>query len=342
MAGSDTRSLKREQMRILGIAEGFYESSVLSALLKLGLFDLIGEGTSSVTELAAELSTRPETLVRLLNAGAVIGLLETVDGETFAVSPACQSILLRSAGKNYLGSWILNLSYMRDAVSRLDEAVLASAPPVDLHSDLRQGVERTREFILAMHNYAALRGDGLARFLDTSGAGTMLDVGCGPGTYSWLLGQANPDLELHLLDLPEVLEVAKEVEGSYVLSNPVHYHPADARHDDIPGRYDLVLLSNVLHMLGEEHSRKLLARLYGAVNPGGSVVVQAQFFDDDRRGGRWPVMVDLQLLCLTTDGRNHSVAETTEWLEEAGFTDVELSGMGLLNTNRFLRARRSE
>lgn len=340
MGGPAARSIKREQMRILGIAEAWYESSVLSALLKLGLFDLIGEGEVSVQELADKLSAQPETLRRLLRGGAVIGVLESADGERFTVPPAAQSILLRSAGRSYLGNWILNLDYMKEAMARLDEAVLTSAPTDDLQTDLSEGADRTREFILAMHNYAALRGDGLPRALDTTGVTSMLDIGCGPGTYSWLLGQANPELELHLLDLPEVLDVAKEVEASYSLTNAVHYHPADVRSDDIPGSYDLVLLSNVLHMLGPEESRKLLARLHDVVQPGGSVVVQAQYLDDDRRGGRWPVLMDLQLLSMTPAGKNHSVEETKGWLAKAGFVDVEHSSMGLLNTNSLLRAHR--
>jgi hypothetical protein len=76
------------------------------------------------------------------------------------------------------------------------------------------------------------------------------------------------------------------------------------------------------------------------VKPGGSLVIQAQYLQDDRRGGRWPVFLDLIQLCITRHGRNHSVAETRGWLEEAGFTQVEHRSMSVYNTNSFLRGYR--
>jgi hypothetical protein len=93
-------------------------------------------------------------------------------------------------------------------------------------------------------------------------------------------------------------------------------------------------------MLGEQESRKLLQRLSRSVAPGGSLVIQAQFLRDDRLGEWWPVMIDLIHLCTSAEGRNHTVAETQAWLEEAGFSDVEYSPMTLLNTNSFLRGYR--
>lgn len=168
----------------------------------------------------------------------------------------------------------------------------------------------------------------LADYLDTNGCTTLLDLGCGPGTYSFSLGLANPGLELHLLDLPEVIQVAREIQKRYPVKNGIHYHE---------GSYDLVLVSNSLHMLGAEGSRELLARLYAAVNPGGSVVVQAQFLDENRLGRRWLILLDLIQLCITPCGRNHSAGETKGWMEAAGFQDIEICDMGLLNTNSFLR-----
>jgi len=116
-----------------------------------------------------------------------------------------------------------------------------------------------------------------------------------------------------------------------------HYLPLDALNDDIPGTYDIILVSNMLHGLGEHASRELIRRLFSSVNPGGSLVIQAQYLRDDRLGGRWPVFLDLIQMCVTENGRNHAPAETKRWLEEAGFKNVQFCGMTLLNTNSYLR-----
>jgi SAM-dependent methyltransferase len=336
------RTVKRDQIEVLSVAEGFLQSSVLFALLKLRVFESIDRGSKTVQELAAELHARPETLARLLNAGVVLKLLESKDGSSFRVAPACRTVLLPSAGEHYLGDWILNLDHFRVALATLDEAILESQPTIDPSSYVGADKKNTREYALAMHNYAALRGKELADFLDTSSCESMLDLGCGPGTYSFHLGMRNPGLRLHLLDFPGILEIAKEVRTRYPLKNEIHYLPQDALKDEIPGSYDIILVSNTLHMLGEQACRELIKRLYTSINPGGSLVIQAQYLDDDRLGGRWPIFLDLIQLCTTSKGRNHSVGETKRWLEEADFRDIEFCSMTLLNTNSFLRGYKAD
>jgi SAM-dependent methyltransferase len=333
---SDTAIL-RSQVEVLSIAESFFQSSVLFALAKLRVFELIGEGERTLEELGAALGAQPETLARLLTAGVALNLLETEKGSSFRVAPVARPVLLPSSGNSYLGDWIRNMDFFRSALSGLDDAVMNSGPTVDPASHLGADKQRTRQFAMAMHNASSFRGKELAHFLDTKGANALLDLGCGPGTYAFCLGLKNPGLRLYLLDFPETLEVSKEIQATYSLQNEVHYLPLDAAQDEIPGSYDLILVSNTLHMLGEAASRQLIQRLYASINKGGSLVIQAQFFRDDMPRQRWPIFMDLIQLCTTVQGRNHSVGETQRWLEEAGFCNLEFRSMSPFNTNSFLR-----
>jgi SAM-dependent methyltransferase len=327
-----------DQLQVLSVAEGFFQSSVLFALLRTHVIEHIGEGTASLTELAGKLGARPETLARLLHAGVALKILESEDGQAFRLAGPFRSVLPLSAGMYYLGDWLRNLEYFRDVLAHLDEAVRTSSPVAAFVEDARGQRAHTRQFTLAMHNYALLRGRELVRFLDTTGCHTLLDVGAGPGTYGFYLAEANPALQLYLVDLPEVLEVAKDVAASFRINQPVTYLGLDLSVDDIEGAFDIVLVSNTLHMLGEAESRRLLSRLYPLVSHGGSLVVQAQYLDDNRLGPRWPALLDLIQLCITDSGRNHTVGETRAWLEESGFTEVEYVPMTLINTNSLLRA----
>jgi SAM-dependent methyltransferase len=331
------RIAKRMQMEILSVAEGFFHSSIIFALLKLRIFESIDQENKTLQELAVELDVRPETLARLLNAGVALKLLESKDGVNYKMTPACRAVLAPSAGDHYLGDWIRTMEYFCLPLLKLDKAVMKSGPTIDPSTHFGKDKESTQNFTRSMHNYASIRGKELADFLITDGCRSLLDLGCGPGTYAFHLGMRNAGLELFLVDHPLVLETAKEIQRKYALKNSVHYLPLDVLEDDIPGSYDIILVSNILHGLGERASRALIKRLYNSVNHGGALVIQGQLLRNDRLGGRWPIFLDIIQLCVTEEGRNHTPDETRDWLEEAGFKNIKLSTMTLLNTNSFLR-----
>ena len=147
-------------------------------------------------------------------------------------------------------------------------------------------------------------------------------------------------MSLTLADLPPVLEIAREIRASLDIENSVSYLPLDLSREEIPGSYDLVLASNVLQCFEDVTRQELMKRIYGAVRPGGSVVVQAQHLNANRQSGRWAVYVDLNLLCTTNHGRNHTVEDTTRWLEEAGFVDNTACRMSIFGTTSFVRGYR--
>ncbi len=330
------RDLANKQVELLSIAQGFLPASALFALLRLGIFERISDSGKSVDELAAATGAQPEHLARLLNAGVMLGLLETDDRIAYRVTADYQPLLVASDEPGYLGHWLRFMESWYEPFATLDQAVRDGGRTNMYTHD--QAI--IRQNTLAMHNFASVRGKELTKFLNTDGCRTMLDVGCGPGTYSFELGLSNPELRLNLLDLPAVLEVTREVQGKYELTNEIQYLPQDLSTGAVPGSYDLVLVSNALQAFDETKIRSLLRQMYAAVNPGGSLVVQAQYLADDHLGPRWPIFVDLGCLCFTSGGRNHSMAETRRWLEETGFRDIEESRMSLFNTNSFLRAYR--
>ncbi len=337
LAGQTIDHTIRDQISVLNIAEGFFNSGILFALLKLRIFELIGEGERSVDELAVAIGANPVTLMRLLNAGVVLNLLENRPERKYRLTSITRSTLLPTVHEGHIGGWVQNLAYFQMAMSNLDAAVLNSGPTIDPSRHLGSDQQQTENFILAMHDYAALRGKELAQYLDTSGCESLLDLGCGPGTYGFNLGLVNPDLKLYMADLPGVLRVAKLVQEKFLIHNEIQYIPIDILSDEIPGQHDIVLASNVLHMLGHEASHKLIKQFYESVKPGGSLVIQAQFLRDDMMGNRWPVLLDLIQLCITTSGANHSVEQTRSWMEEAGFQRLEFCSMSLLNSNSYLR-----
>lgn len=149
----------------------------------------------------------------MLNAGALFRILEHGEDGSFAVSHAYHAMLLPGRGPFFMGDWVLNLEYFRDALDQLDQAVLTSKPQATYIEDAKTRHEHTRLFTKAMHNYALFGGRDLAGHLETTGCHSLLEIGAGPGTYSFHLAEANPELRLTLADLPKVFEIAREMPG---------------------------------------------------------------------------------------------------------------------------------
>lgn len=332
------RSIGRRQVEALHIAEGFLDAHVLFALVDLGVFDRLAEGSRDADELAAETGTKAEPLARLLNAGVALGLLSVKDGR-YANSDFADDVLPADA-PGHLGDWIGWMARLGERFPRLAEAVRTGQPVEDPGLHLGGDPAFTRDFVMGMHDYARLRGSEVVDRVDLSGVRRMIDVGGGPGTYAAMFARAWPQLEVTVFDLPEVVSIARENLEAEGLTDRVRTVAGSYLQDDLGEGYDAAFLSDVLHQEDRETAVSLLRRVHGALRPGGRIVVQGMYLNEDKVSPRWPAMVSLILLVTYGAGRVYTVAETIQMLEAAGFRDPEHQRMSLLNVNSLVLAER--
>jgi 16S rRNA G1207 methylase RsmC len=98
-----------------------------------------------------------------------------------------------------------------------------------------------------MEAYARTRGVEMADHLDFSEGGTLLDLGCGPGTYSLAILERNPKMRATLLDLAGAIAEAKRIVAARGCGDRVEFVAADAMAYSPAHTYDAVLMSNMLH-----------------------------------------------------------------------------------------------
>jgi hypothetical protein len=331
-------TLARDQIRILQIAEGYFGSHVLFALNELDVCAALAEGPAQAEELAARLEVDADALERVLRAGVTMDLL-LHSAEGFSNSELARNILVRGE-PGYLGNWLRLMSRWSRNWTRLTEAVQSGVGVAEPDGHLGSDPAATRDFILAMDDYARLRGSEVARYVDLEGVETLLDVGGGPGTYSILFARKWPDLEATVFDLPGVVEIAAEIAEEAGLSERVRTQAGDYLEDPFGGPYDVIFISGTLHQEDPETCRMLLRKAFDALGPGGRIVVQGMFLNEDKMGPRWPVMQSLSLLLLHGKGRAYSAAETMEMAESAGFADVSHRKMSMMNVNSLIVGRR--
>ena len=107
----------------------------------------------------------------------------------------------------------------------------------------------------------------LVGLLDAPAGARVIDFGTGTGVYAIELAHRRPDLEVIALDeQPQMLEMLKAKPAAQELSN---LKPALTGELQLVGTADRVLALNVLHELGDDALKEMVAML----KPGGAALV---------------------------------------------------------------------
>jgi SAM-dependent methyltransferase len=292
---------------------------ILFTALDLDLFTAMGSRAWTIPALANQLHVSERGLDilcrNLASAGVLVKRRQTYRNGSVAATT------LNANSSDYRRGYI---NLMRDQWTdwgKLTESVRSGQPVEDdQHPD--DAVYR-REFSWAMHHRSVDVAPAVAAQINLKGVSTLLDLGGGPGTYALEFLRRHAALHATVADRAPALEVAREIAGSVKHGRRLSYLPLDFLKDDIPDRYDVIWFSNVLHIYSPEDNQRLFQKMARALNPGGRLLIQDAFLIDP--DGLWPQETNLfavTMLLFTEAGNTYSVADTTTWLQKAGFDRV--------------------
>ncbi|MEO6773311.1 MAG: methyltransferase [Kofleriaceae bacterium] len=230
---------------------------------------------------------------------------------------------------------LLDVLVALGALRRDGEAVSAAAPPakpevaragwgamVDVfRSDQALAVEGG-EVERRYHHYLTVAGkDAAAELAPLLAGATLVDLGCGAGTYTAAYLDRFGDARATAIDFWDVVPLAKAYlarfgERATMLGDEI---------STVQGRevYDVALLANVLHLHAPVFCAKYLARAARLVVPGGRVVVKELRIDEDRGGPLASLLFALNMAIFTGGGDVYRSSEVRGWLVEAGLTAIE-------------------
>ncbi len=111
--------------------------------------------------------------------------------------------------------------------------------------------------------FAAAKFAPIERHNDLSNVRRVLDVGCGPGTNAPLFA----GIEYVGLDFnASYIETAqRKYSGKFIVADACTYTAAPE------DRYDFILLNSLLHHIGTDDVRRMLAQLAGQLTPDGHI-----------------------------------------------------------------------
>ena len=306
--------------RIIGMASAFYDSCMLFTASDLGVFAQLARlGAADAPTMADALKLDARGARLLLDGCVALGLLEK-EGDSYRNSAETALFLVPGAPGDLSGA----IRYNRDvypAWGQLSALVRSGRPVEKPECHLGQDPERTRTFVLSMHYRALAMGRAVLGELELSGAARVLDVGGGPGTYSVLMALAHPDLRCTVLDLPEVVAVARELIAQQGYAGRVETLAGDYRSCDFPTGNDAVNFFGMFHQESPESIRSLLKKAYDSLNPGGRVHVMDMMTDSSHTQPKFSALFAVNMALTTEHGWVFADSELTGWMQEAGFVD---------------------
>ena len=310
---------------LMQLALAYRSSAVLFAAAQLDVFTALAEGPRTADDIVLRLDAKvaAEPLRLLLEACVAEGLLAR-DGAAFANTPVVDAFLVRGRPA-YSANGFKYAEDLYPAWGHLGDLVRSGRPPMPPETILGDDKEKTRAFVLAMHERARGIGSVLPHLVDLTGRRRLLDVGGGPGTYSVAMIQQIPGLTSTVLDVPGVLAVTRELIDASGHADRVTLMPGDYLISDFGTGYDLALLSGMMHRETPDNCRLLLRKTFAALEPGGLAIVSDVYFaDDDKRTPPFAVYFALNMMLTSAEGSAHARTEMARWMTETGFADVQM------------------
>ena len=308
---------KRELGATIGrLRSAYWESRVLLTAVELDLFSALAGDPATASEVADRIVAAPRATARLMDALVALGILGRA-GTHYVLDDAARALLV-PGGPDFQGG-LRHAAHLWDSWSTLTEAVRAGTRVKERPTG-PAGARRTEAFIAAMHAGGSSRAAGVVRSLDLGGVRRVLDVGGASGAYAMEFVRQGVGLRAAVFDLPDVLPLPRRYLAEAGMDDRVDTVPGDYLVDDFGAGWDLVFLSNVIHINGPAENRDLVARAAASLAPGGRVVIQEFVPDDDRAGPRHPVLFALNMLVNTIAGDTYTRAELRSWTTAAGLT----------------------
>jgi O-methyltransferase domain/Dimerisation domain len=308
-----------ELMRLAG---GHVEARLTQTALELAIFDALESSAATAEAVANRLKLEPMATELLLNSLASLGLLHK-RAECFSLTEAAAKYLLKSSPQ-YLGAMIRFESSLWSCWEKLPEAIRSGQPvrPPNMYQD---DPTETEIFIKAMDSLVKARGDAevVANAIDWSGMSELLDIGSGPASYPIAFCARFPNLHAKIFDLPGTLAITERYVREARMTERIRLIAGDYRKDPIPGDYNVIFLSNIIHGESFEINRSLIRKLGSNLKLGGQIVVKDHILDDSRTSPPVGAIFSLLMLLTTESGRCYSFNEIKSWMDHAGLSRVE-------------------
>jgi ubiquinone/menaquinone biosynthesis C-methylase UbiE len=302
----------------MNISKGFRKAIILLSANEVGVFDLLGSGKFTCEELSEKSGLKIRGTRIVLNALVNMGFLGKSKDRYFNKPDIIQ--YLTRVGSSYMGASLKHDFNLMNRWITLPEILKTGVPA--RNQNQKRDKNDQESFILTMANVATPQMKTFYSNINLKKCKRFLDVGGGPGVYSLFAQKYFPNLKATNFDLPETIEIAKRFLDKFPEGKNVELIEGDYYNDEFGTDYDAILLSSVIHSLGESDIKTIFKKSFKALNEGGIIIVKEFFFNKDRTSPEKPALFAVNMLVNTENGDCYTSEEVKIWLKEIGFKKI--------------------
>ncbi|HLJ90002.1 MAG TPA: class I SAM-dependent methyltransferase [Candidatus Angelobacter sp.] len=245
------------------------------ALNELGVLNLVANGALTSGQIASQLDVNEEMLTPLLELLASVGVLQKEDCG-FRAQRGIETILPLLAMESRLSASHVTASRIAQVVRTGEAADIFQSANVE---------EYIPVFTAAMRSSARTLAPHLLRFGNIRQCRRVLDLGGADGSLALALRRVAPHLSITVVDLPRMQAAFEKQVNEQGASAAIDFCSADLRHPEtlpgIIGSAEVVIISNVVHLLTTEQRLALYRTVRQSMSPGARFLIYDQFIDQD-------------------------------------------------------------
>lgn len=316
-----------EWQSLCEMMNGYIKTQVLSSACDLGVFDAIERG-ATLASLPRQLEIDPHGCRVLVLGLKQLKLIEVDDTGKMTNSALARRCLLRGSAQSMVPFVHLNDKIQHRACLHFTQALRegrnagldefpGDAPTLYGRMAVDPALERLFHDGMGAYTRLSPRMMAVKEFGEVT---RLLDVGGGDGTNAIRLCERYPSLKVTLIDLPSVIEKARENIRAQGLSDRVTCEAVDMFTDSWPQGCDGVIFSHVLEIFSPEKIQFLYQKSRAYLRDAGQLFVWSLMCDDDETGGLQSVKSSLYFVTVASgQGMAYPARDHIKWLNDAGF-----------------------
>jgi SAM-dependent methyltransferase len=297
-------------------------TEALKAAIELEVFTAIGEGNTTVAEIAKRCQASEKGMRVLCDYLTTMEML-TKQGDRYALT-LDSSVFLDKRSPAYLGSAteFLCSPMLTAGFQQMTEAVRKGGTAIEGEGTIGPEHPIWVKFARGMAGLMSMPAQMMAKLVDPNADRKLkiLDIAAGHGLFGINFATQNKQAEVTALDWKAVLEVAKENAQKAGVAERYSTIEGSAFDVEFGSGYDLVLLTNFLHHFDPPTCETLLRKVHAALADGGRAVTLEFVPNDDRVTPPEVAQFSMVMLVGTPSGDAYTFRELEQMFANAGFS----------------------